>query len=116
MAQFDFTKHRCPVCYQMHPPGVCPANIQEPGPSGVAFLPKKKEMVRIVVDTGHVYDLVKPDDFDMAVFMTHIKANGHILNHHMWQPIDHIVTIFIYSVDAPPKGQNNVVQFPGEGT
>lgn len=77
----------------------------------VVSIPNKKEMIRVVTKLGHAYDLIKPPDFSMLAFMTSVKANGHIMNEHMYQPLDQIVTIFVYAVDNPPK-EGQVLQFP----
>jgi hypothetical protein len=109
----------CPHCFEWHALGNCPlqnANrrtIQEqPGLANI--IPLKKQMVRVVMrEGGGWFDMDKPDDFNMLAFMTSVRATGHIMNDHMYVPLDMIASIFIWSQDNPPKmeGGGAVVPF-----
>lgn len=105
----------CTVCGRRHYPKiVC---TDKPFDPGIPFeLRPKKEMIRVVTKLGHYFDMDRPADFNMISFVTLIKANGHILNEHMFQPLDQIVSIFIFNVDSPPKMPGEVIRFPGAAT
>src|ERR1700676_5261516 len=109
----------CNACGWVHAAGTpCPSvpyGRNNEATASTATLPKKKEFVRVVTTLGHVFDMDKPDDFNMVMFATSIKANACILNPHLFQPLEHIATIFCWSEDKPPVLNTAVVlPFPGK--
>lgn len=75
--------------------------------------PPKKEKMRVVLKTGYWIDLDIPADFNMVAFVTSIKANGHIMNDKMFQPLDMVASIFLYEEQAPPQQLGHVLPFKG---
>ncbi len=70
--------------------------------------------VRIVTDNNGFFDLDKPDDFVLGVFVTSIRSAGYFLGDTVYIPVDKIVTIFVHDLDnpqaAPLKREGTILQ------
>ncbi|MDE2471844.1 MAG: hypothetical protein KGL35_24750 [Bradyrhizobium sp.] len=61
------------------------------------------EKIRVVTVNGW-FDMDKPAEFVLPVYVQAIRAAGYILNVTSYVPHEHIVLIMVYDTDKPPTG------------
>jgi hypothetical protein len=60
------------------------------------------DKIRVVTVNGW-FDMDKPADFSLPVYVSAIRAAGYILNEQTYVPHNHLVSIMVYNDQAPPE-------------
>lgn len=61
------------------------------------------QKIRVITSFGGWFDMDKPPDFSLPVYVQAIRAAGYSLNDTIYVPHEHVVSIFVFDPDADPK-------------